>query len=260
MEPLSNLDVIILICMAISMLIAFLRGFMSEVLSVLGFILFVILVYYLSPILQPWMNKYIVSKLLAQIVIFLIIMAVFYAIWIVSTDKLISRVRTSTLSFMDRLFGLIFGLLRGLLILGFCFLIVLQTLPEMLKEKEVKESRFFLVAKTSSDIIEKLLPDSVIKDSVKFIEDMNKVEEKKKEDTSDKKESSKEVKNEESVNKKEETPSTLDQKELDNMYEKLVNPDVKADKKDKPKKPEEKGYDKKETQNLDRLINLTTKE
>ena len=35
MEPLNNIDVIILICVATSMLVAFVRGFVKEVLSIL---------------------------------------------------------------------------------------------------------------------------------------------------------------------------------------------------------------------------------
>ena len=109
MEPLNNIDVIILIGVALSMLVAFIRGFVKEVLSILGLALFVVLTVYLSPLLTPWMNQFIASKLMAQFVVFLLIMAVFYAIWIIGTDKLIAKIRTSTLSFMDRLFGLVFG-------------------------------------------------------------------------------------------------------------------------------------------------------
>lgn len=138
MEPLNNIDVIILIGVALSMLVAFIRGFVKEVLSILGLALFVVLTVYLSPLLTPWMNKFIASKLMAQFVVFLLIMAVFYAIWIIGTDKLIAKIRTSTLSFMDRLFGLVFGFLRAILILGFCFLIVKIVLPEELKDGSLK--------------------------------------------------------------------------------------------------------------------------
>ena len=42
MEPLNNIDVIILIGVALSMLVAFIRGFVKEVLSILGLALFVV--------------------------------------------------------------------------------------------------------------------------------------------------------------------------------------------------------------------------
>jgi len=259
MEPLSNVDVVILIGFALSMLVAFIRGFVKEVLSILGLTLFVILVVYLSPLMLPWMNKYIASHIMAQIVNFLVIMAVFYAIWIISTDRLIARIRKSTLSFMDRLFGLIFGLVRALLILGFCFLIIKIVLPEDLKKGTLKDSKFFTVAQTSSDMIEKLLPEKFIKDTVKSFEDMNKVEKKEnsKEETKDNK-----VTKDNNEEKKQQTlPSKIDQEQMNKMFEQLIKPEIKSDKKEPEKKDnsESKGYDNKDTKTLDRLIDITTK-
>lgn len=253
MEPLNNVDVVILICFAISMFVAFIRGFVKEVLSITGLALFIFLAVYLSPILLPWMSKYIASQLLARIVIFLLIMAVFYTIWIISTEFLINKIRKSTLSFMDRLFGIIFGFLRGLLILGFCFLIIKMVLPEELKKGTLKESKFFGVAQATSDMIEKLLPDKFIEDTVKSFEDLNKVEKK------EEKENKEEKKEEENIKG---LPTQIDQEQMNKMFEQLIKPEVKSDnnKKDEEKKKDEKKtYDNKETKNLDRLIDITTK-
>lgn len=264
MEPLNNIDVIILVGIAISMLVAFIRGFVKEVLSILGLVLFLILTFYLIPLIEPWMSKYIASALMAKFVVFLLIMAVFYAIWIISTDKLIAKIRTSTLSFMDRLFGLLFGFLRAVLILGFCFLVVKIVLPEELKDGTLKESKYFMMAESCSDIIEKVLPDDFIKDTVKSVEDINKAE--KKSDIK-KEEEKKNNKEETIVEKNDDTkenslPSKLDQQQMDKMFELLVKPEVKgkntSDKKADTKK-ESKGYDNKETNSLDRLIDITTK-
>ncbi len=257
MEPLNNVDVIILIGIALSMLVAFIRGFVKEMLSILGLVLFIAISANLSPVLLPWMNQYIESKTLSYVVIVLLIMAFFYAIWIISTDKLIAKIRTSTLSFMDRLFGLLFGFLRAVLILGFCFLVVKITLPEELKDGPLKESRYFIMAKSCSDLIEKMLPEEFIKNTVKSVEDLNKAE-KKKDAAKDKKENKSDKKAAETDRG---LPSELDQKQMNDMFEKLVNPEVKSNKKVIGKKTatpkENKGYDKKETNSLDRLIDLT---
>lgn len=258
MEPLNNVDVVILIGIALSMLVAFIRGFVKEVLSILGLVLFIALSAYLSPILLPWMNQYVESKTLSYVVIVLLIMALFYAIWIISTDKLIAKIRTSTLSFMDRLFGLLFGFLRALLILGFCFLVVKLTLPEELKEGPLKESRYFTMAKGGSDLIEKMLPEEFIKDTVKSVEELNKVE-KKKDLSKDKKDEKKDKSDKKAADNG--LPSELDQKQMNEMFEKLVNPEIKNSKKATEKSvvktKESKGYDNKETKSLDRLIDLT---
>ena len=260
MEPLNNVDIIILIGFAVSMLIAFIRGFVTEVLSILGLVLFSLLVVYLSPALTPILNKYIASSLFAQIVSFLIIMAVFYTVWIICSEQLVARIRTSTLSFMDRLFGLVFGFLRMLIILGFCFLIVKSVLPEEIERDTVKKSKFFILAKTSSDMIEKLLPEKFVEDTLKSFEDLNKV------DSAKEKEGDKNEKNnntKETTKKKQDSqPSQSDQEQMNEMFEKLLKPEIKKDTNASKgnKEAEKKGYNSKETKNLDRLIDITTKE
>lgn len=250
MEPLNNIDVIILICVATSMLVAFVRGFVKEVLSILGLILFVTLVIYASPSLTDWLKQYVQSVTMARIIVFLVLMAVFYAFWIIGTDKLIALIRTSSLSFMDRLFGLIFGFLRAVIILGFCFLIVKIVLPEELKSESLKESKYFMMAEPCSDMIEAFLPEEKIKDMVKSVEDMNKVE--KKEEKKTKENVKKEEKQEEKVIK--ELPSKTDQEQMNKMFELLVKPEIKKISKDSGEKV---GYDKKETSDLDKLIDET---
>ena len=248
MEPLNNIDVIILICVGMSMLVAFIRGFVKEVLSICGLAIFAFLTIYLTPIIIPFATKYIASKILAQFVIFLVIMAIFYAVWIVCTDKLIAKIRKSTLSFMDRLFGLVFGFIRAVLILGFCFLLVKATLPEELENKDssLKKSQYFMMAKGCSDVIEKLLPKDFIKNSFKSVEDINKAEKKKDEKS----------KNEKEEKIKEILPSSKDQEQMDKMFEMLVKPQIKE--KTSDKKEETKGYNNKDTNSLDRLIDVAT--
>lgn len=256
MEQLNTIDVIILVGIALSMLVAFIRGFVKEVLSITGLILFVLCVVYISPTFTEWLKIFIKSEMMSKFVAFLVIMAVFYAIWIMSTDKLISKIRTSTLSFMDRLFGLIFGFLRAVIILGFCFLLVKIILPEELKEKPLSESKFFVMSKTSSEIIEAFIPEKVIKDAFKSVEDLNKVKDKKDDDKkeSDKKEETKEEKTENVIK---ELPSKSDQEQMNKMFDLLVKPEIKKISKGNKASEDKKGYDKKETSDLDKLIDET---
>lgn len=259
MEPLNNVDVVILIGVAVSMLVAFIRGFVKEVLSIIGLILFVVLTIYLSPLFVPWMNQYIASKPMAQFVVFLMIMAIFYAVWIIGTDKLIMRIRTSTLSFMDRLFGLIFGFIRAVIILGFCFLVVKVVLPEELKDGALKESKYFMMAGTCSEWLEKMLPEDFIKDTMKSVEDINKAEKKPEKKKEESKKNDKKIKEE--TQKSAGLPSKLDQEQMDKMFELLVKPELKNTKKSNNSKTnnnkETKGYNSTETNSLDRLIDLT---
>ena len=240
MEQLNNLDAVILIGFLISMLVAFIRGFVKEVLSVLGLVLFIFTTIKLSPPFSEFVNKYVESEILSQTIVFIIIMAIFYSIWIISTDKLIARIRTSTLSFMDRLFGLVFGFLRAVLILSFCFLIVKIVLPEELKDGELKKSKYFMMAEGCSNIIEKMLPDELVKNTMKTVEesvaDINKVK-----NVSEK--------------TKEIEPSLSDKEQMDKMFELLVKPEIKKQNKAEEISKSQDGYNSKDIEDLDNLIN-----
>lgn len=255
MEQLSNLDVVILICFAISLFVGFIQGFTKELLSTIGLALFFVVNIYFLPLMRPWMSKYVANKYLADLAIFLIITAVFYTLWILSTDKFITKIRASSLSFTDRIFGVGFGLLRALLILGFCFLIVKIILPEEIEKGPIKKSMFFIAAKTSSGLIEEVLPEKMLKEKLAELTkelESEKKEEKTKETTeikpADKKEAS------------ETLPNKLDQEQMDKVFEMLVKPEIK--KQEVTKKDDKKisdGYDAKETNSLNQLIDATAK-
>lgn len=254
MEQLSNLDVVILICFAISLFVGFIQGFTKELLSTIGLALFFVVNIYFLPLMRPWMGKYVANKYLADLAIFLIITAVFYTLWILSTDKFITKVRASSLSFTDRIFGVGFGLLRALLILGFCFLIVKVILPEEIEKGPVKESKFFIAAKTSSDFIEEVLPEKMLKEKLGELT-KDKETEKKEENTQETKASK--------PDKKETTdtlPNKLDQEQMDKVFEMLIKPEIKKqEEKPKTEKEAANGYDSKETNSLNHLIDETTK-
>jgi len=117
-----------------------------------------------------------------------------------------------------------------------------------------------MMAEPCSDMIEKMLPEDFIKNTMKSVEDINKADTdaKKKKEKSDSKKAT--AKPTEKVPTG--LPSKLDQEQMDKMFELLVKPEIKNNKKkaaEKPtaKKNESTGYDSKETNSLDRLIDIT---
>ena len=112
------------------------------------------------------------------------------------------------------------------------------------------------MSKTSSEIIEAFIPEKVIKDAFKSVEDLNKVKDKKDDDKkeSDKKEETKEEKTENVIK---ELPSKSDQEQMNKMFDLLVKPEIKKISKGNKTNEDKKGYDKKETSDLDKLIDET---
>ena len=95
MYQLNNLDVVILIVVAVSALIALSRGLIKEVLSIVGWILATMAIIYLLPVCLPFTKKFISSGLLAGILTALSIFVIFFVFWIYSTSQIIGKIRTS---------------------------------------------------------------------------------------------------------------------------------------------------------------------
>ena len=233
MQQLNNLDVIILIITAVSALIALYRGLVKEVLSIVGWILAAIVVFYLLPILTPLAKHYIASSMMAGIVTALLILIIFYIIWLLSTDKMIGKIRSSKLSSLDRVLGLLFGVLRACLLVILFNIIMNWILPEESKEGMFKESRYFTLAGKFAEPIESLIPDSTI-DLIRNKGSEVGLGEKDKKKAKEEKES---------------------QKEIDDLFQKLAQPQIeKTTDKIKEKSEDFKGYKEKEADTLDTLI------
>lgn len=239
MQQLNNLDVIILVITAVSALIALYRGLVKEVLSIVGWILAAVVVFYLLPILTPLAKHYIASSMMAGIVTALIILIVFFIIWLLSTDKMIGKVRSSKLSSLDRVLGLLFGVLRACLLVILFNILMTWMLPEESKSGIFKESRYFTLAGKFAEPLESLIPDSTIDLIRNKSSEIGLGEKDKKE--ADEKEANKEEKK--------------SQKEIDDLFQKLAEPQIeKITDKAKAKTEDFKGYQEKEAETLDTLI------
>ena len=130
MYQLNNLDVIILIVVGISALIALSRGLMKEVLSIIGWVLGCVAIIYLLPVLNPFTMKYIENGTVAGILTSIVILIVFLVIWILATGKIVSKIRSSKLSGLDRTLGLFFGIARAFLLIILLNILISWIVPK----------------------------------------------------------------------------------------------------------------------------------
>ncbi|HVZ14771.1 MAG TPA: CvpA family protein [Bauldia sp.] len=114
---LTLLDLIVLIVVLISALLAMVRGFVREVLSIASWIIAAGAAYFLYkplvPLVSPYIESDTVAKVIAAAVVFVI--AVIVASYV--TTKISDYVIDSRVGAVDRIFGLLFGAARGVLLL-----------------------------------------------------------------------------------------------------------------------------------------------
>ena len=227
----NGLDIFILIVVLVSALIALNRGLIKEVLSIIGWFLGVVAVIYLLPIVQPLMEQHIESELMAVIASAFSILILFFVIWIYLTSFIVDKVRDSKLSGMDRVLGLFFGVLRAFLLIILFNILIGWIMPKESQPELFKQSKYFQLAGSFAEPIEKLIPKST-----------------------------KEKVNGQINPEKEVAPGVELDSDLDDLFDKLTQPQVAKKKVVEIKEDKSIGYDKSEQKSLDRLIEMTADE
>ncbi len=236
MQQLNNLDVIILIVVGISALIALSRGLVKEVLSIIGWVLGTMAIIYLLPILTPFAKLYIESGWLAGVATALFILILFLIVWIMTTGRLVGKIRSSKLSNIDRLLGLFFGIARAFLLVVLFYILVSWMIPVEKQSDVLRESKYFQIAGSFAKPIENLIPEHTLK----IIHEKTKI-----------------VGEENEKKLKEQEKREKEKRETDELFEKLAQPQIKkkaAAKAEESIKENFEGYKESERDNLDRLI------
>lgn len=134
MENINGLDLVIVCVVAISGLFAFCRGFLSEMLGIGSWIVAGAGGVYLLPYVSPLTEKFIRSGTLANIVAGVLSSLILLVVLTLVCSFLTSKIRQSALNRLDRFLGLIFGFLRGFIILMLMYFILFVLSPKTLED------------------------------------------------------------------------------------------------------------------------------
>ncbi|MBR3662881.1 MAG: CvpA family protein [Alphaproteobacteria bacterium] len=222
MEQLNNLDVIFLILIGLSALVGIARGFTKELLSIVGWLVAAVCVYYLTPIINPIMKNYISSEMLSTLVSGMLILLVVCIFWVLAVDKIASSIRQSKLSPLDRIFGMFFGILRGVIVVVLIEMMIVSVIPEDSKKGVFAESKIFQIAGDIATPVREMIPEETLDSLHEQIEKYGfKSAEEEKEDAK-----------EETKDKKDTSVNAQDSKDGKDKKEDKAKKDKKSDKKD----------------------------
>jgi membrane protein required for colicin V production len=152
-SELSILDYVVLGILLISGLIAAYRGFLKETLSVSSWLIAALGAVFFWPVTKPFARALLEPQILADI---LALIGVFFLILIPASFvsfRLSELVRESRAGPLDRSLGFVFGIARGLLVVGMGY-IVFTSLADAEKHPEwVREARLLPVVRGTADVI-----------------------------------------------------------------------------------------------------------
>src|SRR5215468_5306907 len=154
-------DIFVIVLIALSGLFAFARGFVREALSVGTWVGASLAALYAFPdaraIAERWLDKGIVADSAASLSVFVVVLIVLSLL----SSAVSRRVKDSSLSALDRTLGLLFGLVRGVILACLVYIGVGWALPEASRPPWIKEARTGSLLQIGADKLKALVPNSM---------------------------------------------------------------------------------------------------
>jgi membrane protein required for colicin V production len=153
---LTIVDMVVLGILLISGVIAWHRGFLKETLSVSAWLVAALSAVFVWPVTKPFARALLQPNLLADI---LALVGVFFILLIpisFISFRLSEMVRGSRAGPLDKSLGFVFGLGRGLLVVGLAYVIFSSLAAPKDHPKWMKEARLLPVVKGTADVIRSL--------------------------------------------------------------------------------------------------------
>jgi len=135
-------DLTILFIIGMSIFVGILRGATREILGIAGWIGAFATVFYGLPLFRPLGRQYIHNHMIADVIVAGLLFILSLAVFILISRTISSGVKGSLLSGLDRSLGLIFGFIRGVLIVCLIYLAIGFFYPPHALPQAIQHARF----------------------------------------------------------------------------------------------------------------------
>lgn len=157
--PVNLTDVAVVLVIVVSGLLAFFRGLVHEVLAVISWIGAVMATLYGFSYVRPYTTELITVPLIADMVagtgIFLVTLVVLSLL----TNLVSHRIRSSALGPLDRSLGLVFGFLRGSVLIAVAWLLFTMLLPREDHPAWITEAKVRPLVERGTVLLVSILPE-----------------------------------------------------------------------------------------------------
>lgn len=151
-------DLLIAAVILISAAYAAWRGLLRETLSIFSWAVAAYLTLLLFPSFRPMLREYISPDWLADIGVFIGIFMIVLVPLSYLSHRFSDAVRGTEIGPIDRALGLVFGVARGLVIVGLAHIIFSVLVPPANHPAWLIEARFFPVVENTSDVLLSFVP------------------------------------------------------------------------------------------------------
>lgn len=157
----NALDLAIIAIIALSAVFAFARGFVRETLSIIAWVGAAAITLYGFNKAYTVIVKFVTTPLLADLIAGAGLFVISLIVLTIATGYIARFIDGSALSPIDRTLGLIFGLVRGVVLVSIAYLVVDVSLPQNERPPWIKDAKSERFLAKGADMLRNALPESL---------------------------------------------------------------------------------------------------
>ena len=157
----TPLDIGVGLLLLVSGFLAYTRGLVQESLSIAGWVGAIFITIYGFPYLKPYVHEIITIEIVANLTVGIVIFVTSLVILSLCTRRISKIIKGSELNAIDSSMGLLFGLVRGALIIVIIYIGVRTIYPDGEQPRWMEESRSLGLIEYGSEILVALIPKNL---------------------------------------------------------------------------------------------------
>ncbi len=163
----TYVDLLTVIIVIVSAIYAIYRGFIAETLSIVAWAAAAFASLYFGPLVAPLLRGMIQTDWIADVAAYaLVFVAVLIPISFAS-HRFSRTVQHSAAGPLDQALGFVFGIVRGLAIVGLAYLVFTWFVPTRGQPKSIRDARLLPLIQSTSEVILALVPDQDQRDAAR---------------------------------------------------------------------------------------------
>lgn len=156
--PVTTIDLVVIAVILISAFVALWRGLVRETFSIFEWVASAYVALRLSPVFQPMLAGIVEPPLLAWIAAFVGTFVIVLVPLSILTHRFSEIVKRSEIGPVDRVLGFVFGIGRGLVIVGLGYIAFASLVPPENHPASLTGARLFPLIQNSSEVLLSMVP------------------------------------------------------------------------------------------------------
>ena len=154
----TAIDILVVIVIVVSAGYAGMRGLVHETFAIFEWVAAGYIALRFTPLFQPLLHDIISPPWLEWIAVFVATFLIVFIPLSIMSHRVSEQVKKSEIGPIDRTFGFVFGLARGLVIVGFAYIAFAALVPARDHPDTLTKARLFPLIRNTSDVLRSLTP------------------------------------------------------------------------------------------------------